>query len=302
MNGKASTLYYAGVTMPLGNASGPLTVSGNLSRDTAGQTQLQSTLSGSRGEDGSLAYSVTANHVSGQGSSRANGSGNVTYRSQIAEVNASLGMSASYQQGSFGVRGAVVAHPGGVTLSLPLSETFGIVKAPGAAGARVISAPGVRVNSRGYALVPYLTPYNMNTVELDPKGLSLDVELKETSQQVAPRAGAAPLLTFPTAVGRAALIQASHADGTPLPFGASAYDSNGKPIGLVGQAGKLFVRGLSEAGTLTVKWGATERERCVIPYELAAPQAAGNERMAGYRHFKGVCQPEASMPAAMLKP
>lgn len=290
INGKASTLYYAGVTIPLGSTSGPLTVSGNLSRDTTGQTQLQSTLSGSRGEDGNLSYSVTANHVSGAGTSGTDGSGNVTYRSQFAEINASLGMSANYQQGSLGVRGAVVAHPGGVTLALPLSETFGIVKAPGAAGARVISAPGVRVDSSGYAVVPYLTPYSMNTVELDPKGLSLDVELKETSQQVAPRAGAAPLLWFPTAVGRAALIQARYVDGTPLPFGASAYDGSGKPIGAVGQAGKLFVRGLSDAGTVTVKWGEKDGDRCVIPYELPASAKAGKGNAAGYRHLKGVCQ------------
>ena len=301
IDGKASTLLYAGVTIPLGNASGPLTVSGNLSRDTSGQTQLQSTLSGSRGEDGRLSYSVTANHASGADRSSTNGSGNVTFRSQFAELNASLGMSASYQQGSLGIRGAVVAHPGGVTFSLPLSETFGIVKAPGAAGARVISAPGVRVNSRGYAVVPYLTPYSMNTVELDPKGLSLDVELKETSQQVAPRAGAAALLQFPTSVGLAALIQASHANGTPLPFGALVYDGNGKRIGVVGQAGKLFVRGLSTAGTLTVKWGANERDRCVIPYELPAAQKAGNGRTPGYRHFKGVCRTTVPVQSAMVK-
>jgi len=301
INGKASTLYYAGVTIPLGTTSGTLAVSGNLSRDTAGQTQLQSTLSGSRGEDGSLAYSVTANHVSAEGSSSTDGSGNVTYRSQFAEINASLGMSANYRQGSLGVRGAVVVHPGGVTLALPLSETFGIVKAPGATGARVVSAPGVRVDSRGYAVVPYLTPYSMNTVELDPKGLSLDVELKETSQQVAPRAGAAPLLRFPTAIGRAALIQASYSDGTPLPFGALVYEGSGKHIGVVGQAGKVFVRGLMQAGTLTVKWGEKDGDRCVLPYELPTSKKASTDKAGGYRHLKGICRSTAPVQAATVK-
>ncbi|MFP3560306.1 fimbria/pilus outer membrane usher protein, partial [Paraburkholderia sp. SIMBA_049] len=103
---------------------------------------------------------------------------------------------------------ALVAHRGGITFSQPVSETFAIVEAPGAAGARVTNAAGVKVDGNGYAVVPYLTPYSLNTVALDPKGIPMDVELKETSRQIAPRAGAVPLIRFATDTGRAALVQA----------------------------------------------------------------------------------------------
>lgn len=299
IDGQMSTLYYASLTIPLGKTN-PVTVSGNISHDTQGRTQLQSMLSGSLGVDNDLSYNVSANHSAGMGNSNTDGSGSIVYRGSFAELSASAGASSTYQQGSIGVRGAVVAHPGGVTLSQPLSETFGIVEAPGAAGARVTNASGVRVDGRGYAVVPYLTPYNLNTIELDPKGLSTDVELKETSQQIAPRAGAVPFIKFVTDTGRSAVIQARRADGVPLPFGAAVLDESGKNIGVVGQASKIFARGLKEKGDLTVKWGDDGSSICRIAYDL--PVRKSDSRADGYQQFKGVCEPEMVVGAELTSP
>ncbi|OXJ12686.1 fimbria/pilus outer membrane usher protein [Burkholderia sp. HI2500] len=288
---QASTLYYASVSIPLGKSS-PMMLTGNMTRDTEGRTQLQSMLSGSLGVDNDLSYSLAANHTNGQGNASTDGSGSLTYRARFAEFNLSAGGSSNYQQGSIGIRGAAVAHPGGITLSQPLSETFGIVEAKGAEGARVTNASGVRVDSRGYAVVPYLTPYNMNTVELDPKGISMDVELKETSQQVAPRAGAVPLLKFDTDTGRAAVIQATRSDGTPLPFGAAVSDETGKSLGVVGQASRIFARGLKDKGELTVKWGDDGVSGCRIAYDL--PVRQGRNKARAFEQFKGVCAAKTS--------
>lgn len=100
------------------------------------------------------------------------------YRSPYAELWGSVGTGIGYSQNSVGARGAVVAHPGGITLSQPLSETFGVIEALDAQDAKLVSSAGVKVDSRGYAIVPYLTPYNMNAIDLDPKGMTTDVELK----------------------------------------------------------------------------------------------------------------------------
>ncbi|MBR8507729.1 fimbria/pilus outer membrane usher protein [Burkholderia cenocepacia] len=293
--GEMSTLYYASVTIPFGRTR-PATLTSNVTHDTQGRTQVQSMLSGSLGVDNDLAYSVSANHTNGNGSSSTDGNGNLTYRARFAELSLSAGGSSNYQQGSVNIRGAAVAHPGGVTLSQPLSETFGIVEAKGAEGARVTNASGVRVDSRGYAIVPFLTPYNLNTVELDPKGISTDVELKETSQQVAPRAGAVPLLKFDTDTGRSAVIQARKSDGTPLPFGAAVTDEAGKELGLVGQGSKVFVRGLKDHGELVVKWGDNGRSVCRIAYDL--PVKASTRRSTSYQQITGVCKTDA--PTARL--
>ncbi|HFT8006663.1 TPA: fimbria/pilus outer membrane usher protein [Burkholderia cenocepacia] len=286
--GDMSTLYYASVTIPFGRTR-PATLTSNITRDTGGRTQVQSMLSGSLGVDNDLSYSVSANHTNSNGGSSTDGNGNLTYRARFAELNLSAGGSSNYQQGSINIRGAAVAHPGGVTLSQPLSETFGIVEAKGAEGARVTNSSGVRVDSRGYAIVPFLTPYNLNTVELDPKGISMDVELKETSQQVAPRAGAVPLLKFDTDTGRSAVILARKADGTPLPFGAAVMNEAGKELGLVGQGSKVFVRGLKDHGELVVKWGNDSRSVCRIAYDL--PVKASHRKATSYQQITGTCRP-----------
>ncbi len=49
-------------------------------------------------------------------------------------------------------------HENGITLSQSLGETIGLVKAPGAEGIGVNNYAGISTDSRGYAVVPYLTP------------------------------------------------------------------------------------------------------------------------------------------------
>ena len=284
--GRSDTQYYVSATIPLGRTS-PVTATTSFSHTSNGQTQALATLSGSAGRDDALSYSVTANHASGNGSTSNDGSGSVVYRAGYGELSATVGAGSGYQQGSLGMRGGVVAHSGGVTLSQPLSETFAIVKADDAAGARVLNAPGARVDWRGYAVVPYLTPYSMNSIELDPEGLSTDVELKATTRQVAPRAGAVPMIEFATSSGKSAVIDARRADGGALPFGAAVTDANGKEVGVVGQGSQIFVRGLEDSGTLTVKWNDTGDASCSIKYEL--PVAKSKQAARGVRQLHSVC-------------
>lgn len=285
-NGKVDTLYYAGVSIPLGSTR-PASFSGNVSRDTSGSTRAQGTLSGATGEDNNLSYGITASYNNGKGSSSNGGGANVTYRSPLAEFAASVGGGPGYVQGSVGVRGAVVAHPGGITLSQPISETIGIIEAPDAEGARVLNASGVRVDSRGYAVVPYLTPYSMNNVEIDPKGLSTDVELQVTSQQVAPRAGSVAMIKYATVTGRSAVLEATRANGEALPFGASVLNAQGQEVGVVGQASRIFARGLDDQGQLTVLWGNDGASSCRIDYTLPVRQKGKSD---GYQQISTSCQ------------
>lgn len=276
--GRASTLVYAGLSIPLGRTR-PATLSTNFNHDSRGSTQVQTSLSGSLGVDSNVSYGVNVNHSAASDNSQTSGGANIMYRGARAELNGSVGASADYQQFSVGARGALVAHRGGITLSQPLSETFAIVEAKHAEGARVTNASGVRVDGRGYAIVPYMTPFAMNDVSLDPKGLSTDVELKETSQRVAPLAGAVPLLVFKTDYGRSAVIRARQEDGAPVPFGAIVTDGSGKDVGVIGQGGKLLARGLEDRGELKVQWEKDDGTAvCKLSYSLPV-----RKRASGYQ-------------------
>ncbi|RQS09822.1 fimbrial biogenesis outer membrane usher protein [Burkholderia sp. Bp9002] len=295
--GKASTMVYAGLSIPIGRTR-PTTLSTNFNHDSRGSTQVTTSLSGSLGADNNLSYGVNVNHTAASGNSQTSGGANIMYRGSRAEVTSSVSASGDYQQYSLGARGAIVAHRGGVTLSQPLSETFAIVEAKHAEGARVTNASGVRVDRNGYAVVPYLTPFSMNDVSLDPKGLSTDVELKETSQRVAPLAGAVPLLVFKTEYGRSAVIRARQADGSPVPFGAVVTDAAGKDIGVIGQGGKLLARGLDNNGELKVQWDKDEgKTSCKLSYSLPV-----RKRASGYQPLQSFELPCVAGGAAAQSP
>lgn len=200
----------------------------------------------------------------------------VHYGGAGAQLSGTLSQHRDYQQASLGARGALVAHAGGLTATQSLGESFAIVHAPGAARARLKQAPQVQLNRKGYAVLPHLLPYSLNTVELDPKGTSQDVELQLSSQQVVPRAGAAALLYYPTRSGRSALIDARLADGSVLPFGAVVLDETGEELGLVGQGSRLHVRGINAQGRLQVRWGDGMQQHCALNYRLPAGKPSGN--------------------------
>ncbi|PCE27084.1 fimbrial protein [Paraburkholderia acidicola] len=275
--GRSSAMYYLNVSIPLG---GSHSVSTSFSRDTQGAMQMQTNLSGLLGREGDWGYGLSVGHSSGSGTTQTDGSANLNYHGSFADLSAGTQISARSQQFSFNAHGAIVGHPGGITFSQPLSETFAIVKAPYAEGARVANIPGVRVDSSGYAVIPYLTPFKLNDVSLDPKGISIDVELKETSQQVAPLAGAVPMIVFKTAYGRSAIVRLRQATGASVPFGALVVDARGQSIGTVGQAGKFLARGLQDNGEVTVKWEAMGHDlTCRVDYSLPVRDRAAKSRI-----------------------
>ncbi|WP_390901856.1 FimD/PapC C-terminal domain-containing protein [Serratia fonticola] len=75
---------------------------------------------------------------------------------------------------------------------------------------------------------------------------------------------------YDTTVGYPALISAPMANGQPMPFGAEAFDSDARRIGVVGQGGRLFARVPSTEGTIKVVWGQAPDQQCQVRYMLPA--------------------------------
>jgi len=271
MQGDNSTQYMVNLTMSLGSASSTNRVhlSASAISNSDGSADLQSSLSGGSGEDQSLSYGISAsNNRPASGKNSSTTSANVQRRTSAADLSASISKGSDFQQTSLGGSGSVVVHPGGITFGQPLGDTIAIVHAPEAAGAKLSNATGVKLDRNGQAVVSYLTPYRVNTLELDPKGLSDDVELQSTSQEVVPRSGSVVMARFKAVTGRAMLINAQQADGKPLPFGANVYDSDGRTVGVVGQGGQIFARLGSDQGTLWISTHGKESSQCRMTYQL----------------------------------
>lgn len=258
----------------------------SLNRNSNGLTGQQVGVSGSAGEDSRYSYGVTGTHYNqGIGSSLAM---NGQYRNPVTNMTAGYSTGKNYQSTSAGLSGTLLAYAGGVVVTPYTGDTFAIVEAKGAAGARVANYPGLQVDPWGHAAVPYLNPYEMNEVTIDPKGLPYDIELQTTSQKVAPYAGAVVKLKYDTQQGYPLLITATLANHTPLPFGANVFDSLGNNVGTVGQMGQIYARVANEHDQLSVKWGRDGTQQCNLSY-LLSPQVK-DQRSTSLIRFTSVCQ------------
>ena len=276
---------FLNASLQLGNGVHAPSLSLYANHDANTGTREQAALNGSAGEWNQLTYGATASHGSdGTGNTV---SVNAGYRSPYAVFNASAGKGSGYSQESFSASGAVVAHQGGVTFGQPMGDTVAIVHVPGATGAHLTNAPGLSVDRFGYALVPYLTPYQLDTIQIDPQGLPLGVQLGATSAQVAPYQGAVVMVDFKSKAGLALIARIHMADGKPAPFGAQVFDAKDEPLGVVGQAGLALLRGVGTSGLLSVKWRDAEGGAQVCTFAYALPES--DKSASAYRQLQTTC-------------
>nr|WP_199043644.1 fimbria/pilus outer membrane usher protein [Dyella sp. ASV24] len=258
------TRIFFSMTVPLGRTQHSPTLNAmyNHSQQTGDSEMV--TVSGTAGADNRISYGATLNHQGGDTAVSLNGQ----YNSSVARFSGGYNQGGGYRQFGAGMAGGVVVHEYGATWGPSLGDTVGLVYAPGARGAAVQNSQGATVDINGYAVVPNLMPYELNTVSIDPKGTQAGVAFEDTSRNVAPRAGSVVLLKYDTTSGRALIVDTSLPDGRPVPFGADVFDEQGTNVGVAGQASRLFINGLNQSGTVTVRWGDAPTESCRIQISL----------------------------------
>lgn len=283
--GQNQTNYLLTFSFPLGRADNTYTpqMRVDFNRDSQGHNGQQATVSGTAGSESQYSYSASGTHSNTGGSS---GALNGQYRSPYSALNAGYSSGRNYHSVSAGASGTLIAHSGGITASPYVAETFALVEAKGASGAHVSSYPGVVIDAFGYAAVPYLNPYQINEISIDPKGTRADVELDNTTQRVAPYSGAVVKVTYASHQGTPVLINATF-DRQPVPFGADVLDSKGNRVGSVGQAGQVYARVAEQKGELRVKWADSAGAQCSVRYHLM-PQAK-NQKTSSIQQFTSSC-------------
>ncbi|MGY9370128.1 fimbria/pilus outer membrane usher protein [Citrobacter pasteurii] len=233
-----------------------------------GDTRQQVGLNGTALADNNLSYSLQqsyTNHGTG-------GSGNINadYKGGQGEITGGYNYDDDTQQVNYGLKGGIVVHPHGITLSQPLGDSLAIVKAPGADDAKVQNNTGVYTDWRGYAVVPYVNAYRKNRIALDTSTLGDGVDIDTAVQTVTPTQGAVVMADFNTCVGRRVLMTLLYR-GLPVPFGAQAKMKEGGS-GIVGDDGQVYLTGVPDEGDITVNWNG--KQQCVVHYRL--PENAAN--------------------------
>ncbi|HAH8876734.1 TPA: fimbrial biogenesis outer membrane usher protein [Escherichia coli] len=255
-------------SFPLGG-NGPRvpSLSNSWTHSTDGSSQLQSSLTGMLDEAQTTNYSL--NVMRDQQYKQTTLSGNMQKRFSQTTVGLNASKGQDYWQASGNVQGAMAVHGGGITFGPYLGETFALVEAKGAEGAKVYNSSQLEINDSGYALVPAVTPYRYNRISLDPQGMDGDAELVDSERQVAPVAGAAVKVIFRTRPGKALLIKSRMADGSELPMGADVLDENNTVVGIAGQGGQIYLRTEQTKGHLSVRWGEGANDSCQLPFDIS---------------------------------
>ncbi|MEY8650035.1 FimD/PapC C-terminal domain-containing protein [Klebsiella pasteurii] len=107
-----------------------------------------------------------------------------------------------------------------------------------------------------------------------------------TSTSVIPTRGAVVRADFDPNVGQRVLMTLTRANGEPVPFGATA-GSDGKNSGasIVGDGGQVYLSGMADSGTLTLKWGSSADQTCQVNYRLPEQTAT-----SGIQLMNGDCR------------
>ncbi|WP_199052445.1 fimbria/pilus outer membrane usher protein [Aquitalea sp. ASV15] len=241
--------------------------SSSLRNDSTGSSDAQLNMSGSFDQDRKMSYGINIGESRGGGSNSSSIAGNLAYQGSKGIVNASASSSGGNKQASLGLNGSVVAAAGTVLFGQPLGESTAIIEAPDAKGAMVAPGIGVEVDGSGHALLPSLSSYRKNDIQLETGSMSDGVQLDYSSTQAIPRSGSVVLVKFKTTMGLPLLLKTRFADESPLPFGASVKDKDGHIVGDIGQAGKLFARVKQPSGSLFVDLDGGKK--CMLSYDNA---------------------------------
>lgn len=255
-----------------------------MSHDAEGMAS-QANINSSFGDDRQLDYSLGVRHDRQERTS-ANLAAN--WHTPYTSLQGSVEKGHHSHAWSGGLNGSLVALADGVVSSPWYSETMALVEAPYASGAKVEGHSGLTLNHQGRALVPYLLPYRLNEITLDPQQLPQDVELKSTRQQTAPLTGALVRVHYATSRGRAVLIHSTLPGGRSLPFGAAVQDAQGNNLGLVAQGDMIYVRLPTGRSSLSVKSG--DNTVCTLSLQLTPEAALKN----GFERFDQPCLPTSS--------
>ncbi len=260
MYGKRDDHYYLTLTMPLTFKKRSATITQMVS-DNGNSTSIN----GAINDDRTFNYGLSVNDI---GYNRTSGSANLQYISPYTTGNVSASTGRDFHQYGLTLTGALVAHSHGLSFSPNNVDTLVLVHAENAEGAAINNSVGVKVDPWGYAVVPYVTPYRINEIMIDPKGVSDKVELMSNSLQLAPYAGAIAKAEFKTKSGFPLLIKAKTPNGEALPFASNVYNSKGEAVGVVSQGSQIFIRTDKKQDTVVVKWGDDETKQCHVTYDL----------------------------------
>ncbi|WP_261641956.1 outer membrane usher protein [Erwinia mallotivora] len=200
-------------------------------------------------------------------------SGYFNHRADIAQINANT----SYQAGRYSsigvsVQGGGTATAQGAALhrtsmqggSRMLIDTAGIAGVP----IKTFGA-NTRTNRFGKAVVADVSSYYRNRISIDVNLLPDDAEAISSVVQRTLTEGAIGFGRFDVVSGSKAMAVLTLDNGEAVPFGATVQNTQRQDVGMVGDDGTVYLRGIRAGSKMNVFWGGEERCEITLPGKIS---------------------------------
>jgi outer membrane usher protein FimD/PapC len=192
---------------------------------------------------------------------------------RYTNVNTSMQLDNQHQRNySMSGNGSVVAHGKGVTFSnIPVQDTYGILSLNRPlAGVPVITPAGTSwTDWRGMALIPSLTPWNDNAIDVDVDKLPKNIDISNGHRTLRPARGTVKQVQITMLSGNRLLMTITLANGQLLPKGSTLWMEE-KIVAEAVDEGLVFISNAESKGTFHVKV-AQSTDECDVQYQLNGP-------------------------------
>jgi outer membrane usher protein len=232
-------------------------------------------ITGSALADNQLTYSLQEGMSSSDNAM--NTAVSADYRGQTGEYSLGFNTSSGSQVLNYGAMGGILIHRYGITMSQPLGDTVALVRAANASGVRIVNNPGVTTDYRGFAVVPYLSAYQHNQIQLDTGSLDEHIDIDKDTLQVTPTQGAIVMANFPTHYGEKLMLLLKSPFAIPMGASASVQNGNHTSVGMVDDRFQVYLSGAPQKGVVDVSW---KNGHCQANYDIGADK--------NYIHFISV--------------
>lgn len=194
-------------------------------------------------------------------------SGSAVLQKQFGYLGIGVSTDRNSSSYSADIGGGVLLSRHGVTLGQEIMQSTALLVADGAADVPITGKTWIKTNSQGRVLVSGLQPYRENNISLDPLQTPDNVEILQTDIKVIPTKGAIVEGRLKTNKGMKYLLRIITQKNRNVPFGSIVtIKGNNSIAGIVGDNGEVFLTGLSESGTLLVKWGRDMKSSCSVSF------------------------------------
>ncbi|WP_258526902.1 fimbria/pilus outer membrane usher protein [Enterobacter cloacae] len=200
-----------------------------------------------------------------------NVSGFYSYNGNVSDAN----LNATWQESSYSAAGlslsggltatkhGIALHRGSNGGTRIMVDTDGISDVPFSSSART--------NKGGLAVIPDVSSYYKVAASIDVNELPADVEHRSAPvKEFVLTEGAIGYRKFDLIEGKKRMAAIRNSHGEHPPFGATVHDEANRELGIVGDDGMVWLTGLKEGQSLTVKWAGKEQCTVVLPQELDA--------------------------------